>query len=107
MLISKNLLLKIKSNVHAEHILNGLVAFIVFIIILLSGIALYTPINHQQYQNVLKLSGQQTLPATQHMAIKLMQSETVSSAHYLRLMHAHYHESSKIKQYPAMAIEDE
>lgn len=107
MLISKNLLLKIKSNLDAEHILNGLLGLIVLIIILLSSIALYTPISHQQFQNVQRLSGQQSLPATQHMAIQLMHAETISSAHYLRLMHAHDHESSKIRQYPAMAIEDE
>lgn len=107
MLILKNIVLKIKSDFLAEHILNVFVALVVLIIVVLSSIALCGPISDKQYQHIVVLSEQQSLPATQYIAIKLLHEPMVSSADYLRLMHANHFESSKIKKYPAMAIEDE
>lgn len=106
MLSFKEYRLKFQSKFPFDFTQNSVLLVVIVMILLLSSYALFRPINAVQYQQVQVLAGQYTYPKTQVMAAKLTTKDKVSNAEYFRLMYAVDYESSKIKEYPALNIED-
>lgn len=106
MLSFKKYILKIKTTFPFEVAQNYLVMIIVMLIILTASYALYRPVNQDQFEQVVVLKNQYTLPETQDMAEKLASQSTISNAEYYRLINAYSFESSNIKKYPDLNIHD-
>ncbi|OTG82931.1 hypothetical protein [Acinetobacter sp. ANC 4648] len=106
MLISKDQFLKFKSQFKLEDLLNIVVVLVILSIIFCAVLALKRPIESQKYDKVRLLTEQQQYPSTQKMANYLILQDNIAASDYFRLMWAHYAESSKIKEYPAMAQDD-
>lgn len=106
MLSFKEYFSKFKTHFPFEHIQIAILLVIVSLILLVASYALYRPINTAQFNQVLKLSKQQSFPATQDMAEQLAIQKKISNAEYYRLIHAYEYESSKIREYPALNIDD-
>ncbi|WP_445116017.1 hypothetical protein [Acinetobacter sp. WZC-1] len=106
MLISRDIFLKSKLF-HIEFMLSMFVWIIVLTVLVTGSAALFRPVKSGQYQNVVLLSGQATYPATQHMAKQLLNRQRIHRAEYFKLMQAYQAESSRVRQYPAMAKEDQ
>lgn len=107
MLISKDQFLKFKSQFQIESLFNAILGGIIAFILMTAIYALIRPVNNEQFNQVVQLSKQQSFAETQEMALELLIQEKMSNFEFYRLMHAHHFESSRINQYPAMAIEDE
>lgn len=106
MLSFKEYRLKFQSKFPFDLTQHSIMLVVIVSILLLSSYALFRPINAVQYQQVQVLAAQYSYPKTQAMAAKLKAQEKVSNAEYFRLMYAMDFESSKIKEYPALKIED-
>ncbi|OTG65147.1 hypothetical protein [Acinetobacter silvestris] len=106
MLISKDQFLKFKSKFNLEDVLNTVVVLVILSIIFCAVLALKRPIESQKYHKVMLLTEQYTYPATQKMANHLILQDDIVTSDYFRLMWAHRTESSKVKEYPAMAQDD-
>ncbi len=106
MLSFKEYRLKFQSKFPFDFTQNSVLLVLISFIMLLSSYALFRPINSMQYQQVQDLSVQYSYPKTQKMAAELRAQNIVSNAEYFRLMYAVDFESSRIKQYPALNIED-
>ncbi|MDM1247201.1 hypothetical protein HX005_07355 [Acinetobacter sp. R933-2] len=107
MLISKNQILQLKSHMTLESFLKMGIMIVVVFILLVSGYTLIRPISPEKYHQVSKLSLQAQYPRTQDLAKYLQTQPYISTHQYFRLMRAHAYEAVRIKEYPAMAIEDE
>lgn len=106
MLSFKQYFLKLKSTFSFEVTHNTLLVVIVFSIIFTGSYALFRPVNTQQFEQIVLLKKQYTLPKTQAMAYHLTSKDKISNADFYRLMYAYYYESSHIKEYPALNPED-
>lgn len=106
MLSFKEYRLKFQSKFPFDFTQNSVLLLVIALILLLSSYALFKPINAKQYQQVDALAVQYSFPKTQEMAAELKTQEKVSNAEYFRLMYAVDFETSKIKEYPALNIED-
>lgn len=106
MLSFKEYFLKIKTNFPFEVTHNTLLIMIVMSIIMTASYALFRPVNTQQFEQIGLLKNQHTLPKTQAMAHHLALKDKISNADFYRLMYAYHYESSHIKEYPALNIED-
>lgn len=106
MLSFKEYFLKIKTTFNFEIVQNYLVLIIVMLIILTASYALNRPVNQDQFAYVIVLKNQYTLPETQDMAEKMASQSTISNAEYYRLINAYSFESSNIKKYPDLNVDD-
>lgn len=104
MLSFKEYFLKFKTQFPFEHTQIAILLAIVSLIMLSASYALYRPINTEQLDQILKLSHQQSFPATQDMAVQLVTQKKISNAEYYRLIYAYEYESSRIREYPALNI---
>lgn len=107
MLISKDQFLHFKSHISLEYFLKMAIIAVVVFILLVSTYALFRPINVEKYQQVAKLSLQESYPRTQALAQHLHLQPQIATHEYFRLMRAYAYERGHVKEYPAMAIEDE
>ncbi|ENW96503.1 hypothetical protein [Acinetobacter sp. NIPH 298] len=106
-IISKYKFLQSKFGFKFDQFYNILVSLILLSIFLLAYSALQRPINTFQYQQIIRLSEQASHPRTQNMAENVLQQHQVRRVEYLKLLNAYQFESNRIRQYPAMAKEDE
>ncbi|RLZ07631.1 hypothetical protein EAH57_11935 [Acinetobacter sp. 2JN-4] len=106
-IISKHKVLQSRLGFKLDQFYNILVSLILLSIFLLAYSALQRPINTFQYQQIIRLSEQASLPRTQNMAENVLQQHQVRRLEYLKLLNAYQFESNRIRQYPAMAKEDE
>ncbi|MGX5700711.1 hypothetical protein E0H88_09280 [Acinetobacter sp. ANC 4216] len=95
----------LKSKIKLEDIYNGFVVTIIAIILILAFIALHRPITVKQFENVVQLSAQANYPATQEMALLLMQQPQIPYAQYFKLMQAHHLEMTQAYQLPPLQAE--
>lgn len=107
MLISKDQYLHFKSHIHFESFLKMAIMAVVVFILILSTYALFRPIDVEKYQQVAQLSLQASYPHTQTLAQHLQKQPYIATHDYFRLMRTYAYESGRVKEYPAMAIEDE
>ncbi|MDY6482533.1 hypothetical protein [Acinetobacter faecalis] len=89
-----------------EQIYNAFILFIISIILVMSTVALYRPIDSVKFQQVKVIANQPIYPESQEMAEVLLQQHTIMVGQYLRLMHAHQIEMNKATELPALSIED-
>lgn len=106
MLSFKEYFSKVQSKFPFEFTQNSVLIAVIASIVLLSSYALFRPISTAQYHQIQGLMNQHSYPQSQAMALKLSMQQDVSNAEFFRLMYAVDFESSKIKQYPALNIED-
>lgn len=106
-IISKDKILQSKLGFKLDQFYNILVSIIILSIFILAYNALKQPISQPQYQQIILLSIQASHPKTQHMAENILQHSQIYRVDYLKLLNAYQFESKRIKQYPAMAQEDE
>lgn len=106
MLSFKEYRLKFQSKFPFDFTQNSVLLVVIALILLLSSYALFRSINAVQYHQVQELAVQHSYPKTQEMAADLIAQDKISNAEYFRLMYAVDFESSKIKEYPALNIED-
>lgn len=107
MLILKDQFSKFKSKLHVEYLLNSILGVIIAFIVMTAIYGLVRPISIDQFHQVTQISKQQSFPETQEMAEALLTQKQIHTLQFYRLMHAYHFESSRINQYPAMALEDE
>lgn len=107
MLISQDQILQLKSQLTLEFFLKMGIIMVVVFILMISGYALLRPINAEKYHQISRLSLQAQYPRTQDLAKYLQTQSPILTHQYFRLMRAHAYEAAHIKEYPAMAIEDE
>ena len=103
----KHKLLQSRFGKKVDQICNVLVAVILFSIFIVAYNALQRPVNTMQYQQVIQFSQQASHPKTQQMAVHILENSQIRREDYLKLLNAYQFESSRIKEYPAMAQEDE
>lgn len=89
-----------------EQIYNAFIIFIISIILVLSTVALYRPIDADKFQQIRVIANQPIHPESQEMAVVLLQQPSIIFGQYLRLMHAHQVEVNKATELPALSIED-
>ena len=106
-IISKHKVLQSKLRLKIDQFYNALVSIIILSIFILAFYALKLPVNPLQYQQVLQFSQQASHPKTQQMAVHILENSQIRREDYLKLLSAYQFESSRIKEYPAMAQEDE
>lgn len=106
-IISKYKVLQSQFGFKFDQFYNILVCLILLGIFILAYGALQHPINKIQYQHIIQLSQQASHPKTQDMAENVLQQHQVRRVEYLKLLNAYQFESNRIRQYPAMAKEDE
>ncbi|ESK56004.1 MAG: hypothetical protein I8H98_04460 [Moraxellaceae bacterium] len=106
-IISKHKALQSKLGLKIDQFYNILVGIIIFSIFLLAHKALQRPVNELQYQQMIQFSQQASHPKTQQMAEGILEHTQIRRVDYLKLLNAYQFESSRIKEYPAMAQEDE
>lgn len=106
-IISKHKALQSKLGLKIDQFYNILVSIIILSIFLLAYKALQRPVNELQYHQMLQFSQQASHPKTQQMAADILEHTQIRRVDYLKLLHAYQFESSRIKEYPAMAQEDE
>lgn len=102
----KNYFHKVYGFFPVENVLNFMVIAMVAIIIILATLALYRPINPEQYKKVVNYSTQAAFPKTQRIAEQLSQQEHIKFVEYLRMSRAYDFESSHVKNYPAVDSAD-
>ena len=107
MLILKNIYSKFNTQFKLEPVLNGMVMVMIFVMLVISGLALVRPVSVEHYQKMKQLSKQAAYPYTQKMAQRLITNPDVCTADYFPLMHAYQHEERHVKKYPAIESEDE
>lgn len=94
------------AQLRLEQIYNAFIIFIISIILLLSTVALYRPIDADRFQQIRMIASQPIYPESQEMAERLLQHPKIIFGQYLRLMHAHQVEVGKATELPALSIED-
>ena len=90
-----------------EQIYNAFIIFIITVILVISTVALYRPIDANKFQQVKIIANQPIHPESQEMAEHLLQKQSILFGQYLRLMHAHQVEMKKATELPALSIEDQ
>lgn len=106
-IISKHKILQSKYRLKLDRFFNILVIIVILSIFIVGYKALLRSVNDQQLDHVIQLSLQASHPRTQSMAKEILKYPKIQKFSYLRLMHAYQFESNRIKEYPAMAREDE
>ncbi|PKF33309.1 hypothetical protein [Acinetobacter proteolyticus] len=106
-IISKHKVMQSKLGFKLDQFYNVLVGIIILSIFILAYNALQRPINTLQYQKIVQYAQQASHPRTQHLAEEVLTHASIRRADYLKLLNAYQFESNRIKQYPAMAKEDE
>ncbi len=106
-ILSKHKVMQSRLGLKLDQFYNILVALIILSIFILAYNALQRPINLVEYQHVTQLAHQASHPRTQHMAKEVLEHRPIRRTDYLKLLNAYQFESNRIKQYPAMAKEDE
>ncbi|MBC9228394.1 hypothetical protein HI850_003505 [bacterium SPL81] len=106
-ILSKQKLMQSKLGFRLDQFYNILVAIIILSIFILAFSALQRPISKVQYQQIVQFSAQASHPRTQKMAKDFLEQTQLHRMDYLKILNAYQFESSGIKQYPAMAQEDE
>ncbi|MFV5193053.1 MULTISPECIES: hypothetical protein [Acinetobacter] len=106
-ILSKHKLMQSRVGFKLDQFYNILVAIIILSIFILAYNALLRPVGSLQYQQVVQFAHQASHPRTQHMAIEVLEQTPIRRINYLKLLNAYQFESNRIKQYPAMAKEDE
>ncbi|WP_109440720.1 hypothetical protein [Acinetobacter haemolyticus] len=106
-IISKHKIMQSKYGLTLDRFFNILVLVVIFSFFIVGYKALQRPVNDLQIDHIIQLSLQASHPRTQAMAKEILNSPPIKKFSYLRLMHAYQFESNRIKQYPAMAREDE
>ncbi|QER39532.1 hypothetical protein F2A31_07325 [Acinetobacter suaedae] len=106
-IISKHKILQSKYGPRLDRFFNILVIVMILSFFIVGYKALLRPVNNLQVDHVVQLSLQASHPKTQLMAKEILSHPQIQKISYLRLMHAYQFESNRIKQYPAMAQEDE
>ena len=85
----------------------GVMAAILLSIFIFAYIGSHRSITAAQYQTIQAFSQQASYPKTQHLARKILLNTPIYRKDYLKLLRAHRYESKRIRQYPAMAQDDE
>ncbi|MCU4583208.1 hypothetical protein KTJ32_19640 [Acinetobacter gyllenbergii] len=106
-IISKHKVMQSKLGFKLDQFYNVLVGIIILSIFILAYNALQRPINTVQYQKIVQYAQQASHPRTQHLAEEVLTHSSIRRVDYLKLLNAYQFESNRIKQYPAMAKEDE
>ncbi|OEY95574.1 hypothetical protein BJD20_13740 [Acinetobacter proteolyticus] len=106
-IISKHKVMQSKLGFKLDQFYNVLVGIIILSIFILAYNALQRPINTLQYQKIVQYAQQASHPRTQHLAEEVLTHASIRRVDYLKLLNAYQFESNRIKQYPAMAKEDE
>lgn len=106
-IIFKHKVMQSKLGFKLDQFYNVLVGIIILSIFILAYNALQRPINTVQYQKVVQYAQQASHPRTQHLAGDILEQAKIRRVDYLKLLNAYQFESKRIKQYPAMAKEDE
>ncbi|ENW81397.1 hypothetical protein F909_02688 [Acinetobacter sp. ANC 3929] len=106
-IIFKQKVMQSKLGFKLDQTYNVLVGIIILPIFILAYNALQRPINTVQYQKVIQYAHQASHPRTQHLAEDILEQAKIRRVDYLKLLSAYQFESNRIKQYPAMAKEDE
>ena len=106
-ILSKHKLLQSKFGTKIDQFNNILVSIVIAAIFILAYSARLRPINQLQYQKVIQYSQQASHPKTQDMAESILKHDQIRRVEYLKLLNAYQFESNRIKQYPAMAQDDE
>ncbi|KHF77998.1 hypothetical protein EC846_0716 [Acinetobacter sp. BIGb0102] len=106
-ILSKHKVMQSRLGFKLDQFYNILVGIIILSIFILAYNALLRPINASQYQQVVQFAHQASHPRTQHMAHDVLDQTPIRRLDYLKLLNAYQFESSRIRQYPAMAKEDE
>ncbi|UUM26715.1 hypothetical protein NQU59_13605 [Acinetobacter colistiniresistens] len=106
-ILSKHKLMQSRLGFKLDQFYNVLVSLIILSIFILAYNGLLRPINTLQYQKILQYAHQASHPRTQHLAQEVLSHASIRRLDYLKLLNAYQFESKRIKQYPAMAKEDE
>ncbi len=106
-IISKHKVMQSKLGFKLDQFYNVLVGIIILSIFILAYNALQRPIDTLQYQKIVQYAQQASHPRTQHLAEEVLTHALIRRVDYLKLLNAYQFESNRIKQYPAMAKEDE
>jgi len=106
-IISKHKVMQSKLGFKLDQFYNVLVGIIILSIFILAYNALQRPINTLQNQKIVQYAQQASHPRTQHLAEEVLTHALIRRVDYLKLLNAYQFESNRIKQYPAMAKEDE
>lgn len=106
MLISKQNILKLKSEFKIERVYNAFVILIISAILFFGFQSLHKPIKTQYYRHIVALSQQANNPKTQIMAKRILQQPEIDLGDYLKLMHAYQFEKSQARYYPAISLDD-
>ncbi|ENX34064.1 hypothetical protein F889_02728 [Acinetobacter colistiniresistens] len=106
-ILSKHKVMQSRLGLKLDQFYNVLVGIIILSIFILAYKALQRPINTVQYQKILQYAHQASHPRTQHLAEEVLTHASIRRIDYLKLLNAYQFESNRIKQYPAMAKEDE
>jgi len=106
-IISKHKVMQSKLGFKLDQFYNVLVGIIILSIFILAYNALQRPINTLQYQKIVQYAQQASHPRTQYLAEEVLTHALIRRVDYLKLLNAYQFESNRIKQYPAMAKEDE
>lgn len=89
-----------------EQIYNIFIITIITVILAVSTIALYRPIDLLKFQQIQIISNQPLYPESQEMAENLLREQKIIFGQYLRLMYAYQVEMNKATEFPALSIED-
>ncbi len=109
-MLSKFLKDRIKlSNLKAtlDQAFYGVMGGVLLIILIFAYIASHRPLSFVQYQKIQTFSQQASHPKTQNLAHEVLSHNPIYRKDYLKLLRAYQFESRRIKEYPAMAQEDE
>ncbi|WP_180003763.1 MULTISPECIES: hypothetical protein [unclassified Acinetobacter] len=93
------------NKIKLEQIYNAVVIFIVALILYLATFAIYRPLTTSQFNLLLQLAEQQSLPQTQDMAQTLLQQQRIHRGQYLKLMQAYQQESLRARQLPPVSVD--
>ncbi|MFH7347794.1 hypothetical protein L1A45_04000 [Acinetobacter variabilis] len=93
------------NKIKLEQIYNAVVIFIVALILFLATFAIYRPLTTSQFNLLLQLAEQQSLPQTQDMAQTLLQQQRIHRGQYLKLMQAYQQESLRARQLPPVSVD--
>ena len=105
MLNIQEYLTKISPKLTIEYLQNSFIVGIVLLILIVVAFALNRPVSNIHYEEVNKFAQQHRFEQTQKMATQLLQKEKVKNIEFYRLLNAYEYEKSKIKQYPAIVVD--
>lgn len=105
MFIVKENLEKIKKRLNLDRISYIAIALLLVIIAWQAKRLCAQPINQTQYQYVVVLATQAEFPHTQRAARDLLLKGQMNRIHYLKLLRAQQFEAARVRQQPAMQLE--